>query len=103
MTIPVTRPIAMAAEQRNRKTRLLSPSVHRDSGEFHHLAPLFGLVGHQLAEFRRRHRLRDAADVGKSCDQLGILERLAYGLVENVDDLRRRALRGGDAIEPDRL
>src|SRR3979490_1621502 len=30
--------------------------------KLHPLAPFLGLVGNELAEFRRRHRFRDAAD-----------------------------------------
>ena len=62
-------------------------SIHRNAGEFHHLAPLLGLVGDQLAEFGRRHRLRDAADLGEPRHQLGVLQRFADRLVED----RRRS------------
>src|SRR5258708_25696818 len=79
------------------------PSLHRDARELDHLAPFLGLVGDQLAEFGRRHRLRDAADVGKPRHQLGIFQRFPDRLVEDVDDLGWRALGRRDAAEPDPL
>ena len=69
-----------------------SASIDGNTGKFHHLAPFLRLVRDQLAEFGRRHRLRNAADFSKARDQLGILQRLADGLVKRGDDFRRRAL-----------
>src|ERR1700730_18703451 len=80
-----------------------SISIHRPPGKLHHLAPLLGLIGNQSAEFGRRHRFWETADGGELLDQLWILQRLADRLVEDVDDLRRRALGRRDDIKPDRL
>src|SRR5204862_5508399 len=76
--------------------------IHRNAGEFHHFAPLLGLVGDQFAEFGRRHRLWNTADVGEPRHQFGVLQRLADRLVEDVDDLGWRALSRRDAVEADR-
>ena len=77
--------------------------IHRNAGKFHHFAPFLGLVGDELAEFGRRHRLRNAADLGEPRHQLGVLQRFADRLVEDIDDFRRRALRHRDAVEADGL
>jgi len=49
--------------------------IDRNAGEFHHFAPFLGLVGDQFAEFGRRHRFGNAADLGQPRHQLGILQR----------------------------
>ena len=61
---------------------------HRNPGKFNHLAPFFGLVGDEPAEFGRAHRFWDAADLGQAGDQFRIRQRFADGLVEDVDDFR---------------
>src|SRR5260370_209606 len=83
--------------------RQASVLIHRDPCELNHLAPFLGLVGDELAELGRRHRLWNSADFGKPRDQLGIFQRFTNRLVEDLHDLRRRALRRGDAIEADGL
>src|SRR5947209_18629366 len=101
MTIASIQPMAMAWMQRRWKTPQVSSSIHRNPGEFDHLAPFLGLIRHQLAEFRRRHRHWQAPRLGKARHQLGVLQGLADGLVEEVDSLRRRALRRRDDVEAD--
>ena len=74
------------------RVRQGSASIDGNTGEFHHLAPFYRLVRDQLAEFGRRHRLRNATDLSESRHQLRILQRLADRLVKRGDDFRRRAL-----------
>src|SRR6202795_2717438 len=47
-------------------------SLHRRPCELHHLAPFLGLVGYQLAEFGRRHRLGGGAQGGEMAPQLWV-------------------------------
>src|SRR5262245_8078430 len=77
--------------------------LDRDIGELDDLAPLFGLVVDQLAELSRRHRRRHCADLVEPRDQLRVGERGVHRLVEDRDDLARRALRGRDAVPDARL
>src|ERR1700744_798471 len=92
--------LAMTAEGLPAMPRI---SLHRNAGEFDHLAPFLGLVRDQLAEFGRRHRPGDAACGGELLDDLRILQRLGDRLVEDLHDLRRRAPWRGDAVETDPL
>src|SRR5579862_7176189 len=85
------------------KYEVVPVSLHRNAGEFDHLAPFLGFVRNELAEFGRCHRLRDAADGDELLGDLGILQRLADRLVELFHDLRRRALWRGNAVEADRF
>src|SRR5947209_9311550 len=91
------------AMPRRQWAAIRAASLDRNTGEFHHLAPFLCLIGDQFAEFRRRHRLWNAANLSQPRHQLGILERLANRLVERGDDFRRRALWRRDAIESNRL
>src|SRR5712664_3291386 len=81
----------------------LGSLIHRHAGELHHLAPFFGLFGDELAVCGRRHWLGDAANLGETGRQLGVFQGLVDRPVEDVDDLRRRVLWRGHAIEHARL
>src|SRR5262249_31717549 len=60
-------------------------SVRLDTGELHHLGPLFGFLCDQLAELRRRSRQRHAAEVGETGLHLGVGESRIDLFVELVD------------------
>src|SRR5262245_31968330 len=75
-------------------------SVRLDARELDHLGPLFGFVGDQLSELSRRSRQRHAAEISETGLHLRVVESRVDLLVEFVDDLGRRGLRGADA-EPE--
>src|SRR5262249_57955085 len=69
-----------------------------DARELHHLGPLLGFLGDELAELGRRTRNQRVPEVGKLRLQLGIGESRIDLLVERVDDFGRRPPRRADAI-----
>src|SRR5215471_6539659 len=71
-------------------------SVRLDTGELHHLGPLFGFLCDQPAELRRRSQQRHAAEVGETGLHLGVGESRIDLFVELVDDLCGRVL--GNAL-----
>src|SRR6185437_728610 len=78
-------------------------SLDREIGGVHHLRPFFRLAGEQLAEIRGRAGDRRAAELLEFGLHAGVLERLVDLLVEDIDDIGRRALRGNEAEEGARL
>src|SRR5262249_34204539 len=78
-------------------------SVRLDTGELHHLGPLFGFLCDQLAELRRRSRQRHAAEVGETGLHLGVGESRIDLFVELVDDLCGRVLGNAKAVPLTRL
>ena len=74
-----------------------------DAGRSYYLAPLFSIVGNELADLDRRHRHRHTANDGKAIHHLWINERRADFLVEFVNDVGGRALGCTDAIPVVRL
>src|SRR5215475_4882022 len=73
-------------------------SVRLDACEPHHLAPLLGFLGDQLAEVSGRTRKHRAAEVSEARFHVGIGKASVDLLVELVDDLHRRVLGCADAI-----
>src|SRR6516162_6897595 len=73
--------------------RAFAASVRLDACEPHHLAPLLGFVGDQLAEVSGRTRKHRAAEVSKPRFHVEIGEAGVDLLVELVDDLGRCGLR----------
>src|SRR5712691_10891977 len=71
--------------------------------EFHHLGPLLGLVGDELAEILDRARQQRRALLGEARPQLGIGEARVDLLVEPRDDLGRRAFGREHAVPRARL
>src|SRR5262245_62777191 len=78
-------------------------SVRLDTGELHHLGPLFGFLCDQLAELRRRSRQRHAAEVGETGLHLGVGESRIGLFVELVDDLCGRVRGNAKAVPLTRL
>src|SRR5262249_26007570 len=78
-------------------------SVRFDTGELHHLGPLFGFLCDQLAELRRRSRQRHAAEVGETGLHLGVGESRIDLFVELVDDLCGRVRGNAKAVPLTRL
>src|SRR5262249_53001921 len=78
-------------------------SICLDACELHHLAPLLGFLGDQLAEVCGRDDKRRASKVGKPRLDLGIGEARVDLLVELVDDLHWRVFGYADAIPVARL
>src|SRR5215831_12318876 len=68
----------------------IAGSIRFNARELHHLAPLFGLFGDQLAEVSRRTRKHRAAEIGEPRLHRGIGESHIDLLVECVDDLGGR-------------
>src|SRR5260221_7394895 len=68
--------------------RLLRPRTR----ELDHLGPLFGFVGHELAEVGRRACQRRAAQIGEPRLDIWIREPRIDFLVELVDDFGGRIL-----------
>src|SRR5262249_27635562 len=62
-----------------------------------YVTPFLGFFRDELAEIGRRADHRCAAQLGKPCVELRVGETRVNGLVELVDDLRRRALGRADA------
>src|SRR5262245_20712263 len=78
-------------------------SICLDACEVHHLAPLLGFVGDELAKVGGREREHVATQVGKARLDLGIGKTSVDLLVELLDDLGRRGLRCADAVPGARL
>src|SRR5215471_13428866 len=72
-------------------------SLRLNARELHHLAPLFGLLGDELAEVGRRARKCGGATLGKPRLHLGIRKGCVDLRVELVDDLGWRGARRADA------
>src|SRR5499433_3737860 len=83
--------------------RAFPASVRLDACELHHLAPLLGFLGDQLAEVSGRTRKHRAAEVSEPRFHVGIGEASVDLLAELVDDLGRRGLRCADAVPIARL
>src|SRR5262249_50489905 len=75
----------------------LPGSICFDARELHHLAPLFGLFGDELAEIGRRAWKGGGAQLGKPRLHLGIGKGRVDLRVELVDDLGWRVARRADA------
>src|ERR1035441_6985287 len=74
-------------------------SFDRQVGGVHDVFPFGGFVSEKLAEIARRARDRNAAEVPELGLDAGILERQVDLLVEQIDDLLRRAMRRPEAEE----
>src|SRR5947207_11974522 len=68
-----------------------------DGRELHHLGPLLGFVGDELAEVAGRAWKYRTAEVGETRRQLGIGKAGIDFFVEPVDDFGRRVLGDADA------
>jgi hypothetical protein len=76
---------------------LTSGSFCLDTRELDHLAPLFRLIGNELAEVGRRAREYRATRSGKPRPQLWIGENRVDFPVELINDLGGRVLGNADA------
>src|SRR6202521_6147628 len=76
----------------------ISGSFCLDARELHHLGPLLGFVGDELAKLCRRHRHRCAAHFAEAPAQSRIGQYGVYGFVEFGNDFWRSALRRHDPI-----
>src|SRR6516164_9294112 len=72
-------------------------SIRFDAREPHHLAPLFGLFGDELAEVGGRARKCGGAPLGKPRLHLGIGKGRVDLRVELIDDFSWRGARRTDA------
>src|SRR5579863_10584891 len=78
--------------------RVSGLSLHLQAGRLHHLGPFRGLVGDELAEFRRAHRHHLAAELVEALFELRIGQHRIDGGVEFFDDFGRHAFRPADAV-----
>src|SRR5262249_24183913 len=77
---------------------ILRRSLRLDAREFHHLGPLLGFLGDELAEVGRRTDKRCASETGESRLDIGIGKSRVDFLVELVDDVSRRVLGRAEAV-----
>src|SRR6516225_3268554 len=82
------------AERQLWNIRAFPASVRLDACEPHHLGPLLGFLGDQLAEVSGRTRKYRAAEVSEPRFHVGIGEAGVDLLVYFLDYLGRRGLRG---------
>src|SRR5215831_10398458 len=78
-------------------------SLRLDVGRSDYLAPLLGFVCDKFSKVGGRHRHRRAAQIGKSCLDLGIGEGGIDFAVELIDDFSRRFLGCADTVPGGRL
>jgi hypothetical protein len=79
--------------------RALLASLFPLSGKFHGLAPARGLRDEHIAEPAGVSGDGNRAKLGKSLLDQGVVKRSIDFFVEEIDDGRRCAMRGADAVE----
>src|SRR5438093_7685737 len=81
----------------------IARSFRLDAGKLDDLGPLFGFVGDELFEVRRRAGEHRAAEISEPRLHPRIGEAGVDLLVELLDDLGRRVARGANAVDCARL